>query len=190
VTHDSVPVDVDADGRFVLPVSATLQSHSAVVRANRTNGTLAWTVQVTRDADDPHDRRLGDIREECHLDLYAATLARGIKTPSFYAMKAVSDVCSNRLVGWVEYADHPVFAVHVSDGKRLGYLPGDSVHAGERTVIPLAALFDWAYLMRDYSYFTQELMADAGWSDETVLHLTFADDPADSQEAVAGEVSR
>lgn len=190
VTHDSVPVDVDADGRFVLPVSATLQSHAAVVRANRTNGTLAWTVQVTHDADDPHDRRLGDVREGCRLDLYAAGLARGIKTPSYHALKNVGDVCASRLVGWVEYADHPVFAVHVSDGKRLGYLRGDLVHDGEASVVPLAALFDWAYRMRDYSYFTHELMADASWSDDAVLHLTFADDPPDAQEAATTGVPR
>jgi hypothetical protein len=190
VTHDSVPVDVDADGRFTLPVSATLRDDAAIVRANRTNGALAWFVQVTHDADDPHDRRLGDVREECHLDLYAAKLARGVKTPAFYALKTVGNVCASRGVGWVEYADHPVFAVHVRDGDHLGTLRGDFVHDGEVTVVPLAALFDWAYLMRDYSYFTHELMADSSWSDDTVLHLTFADDPADAPEAVASGASQ
>ena len=179
VGRTRTPVDVGPDGRFVLPVSATLQSHSAIVRANRTNGTLAWSLQVTHDGDDPHERRLGDLREECHLDLYAATLIRGVKTPSFYALKAIGNVCANRLVGYPAYADHPVFAVHVRDGERRGYLRGDLVHDGEVTVVPLAALYDWAYLLRDYSYFPHELMADSTWPDAAVLHLTFADDPAD-----------
>ena len=185
VSHQRTPVNVAPDGRFLLPVSAILQSHSATVRANRTDGTLAWSLQVTHDGDDTHERRLGDIREECQLDLYAATLARGIKTPSFYALKAASNACASRLVGWVAYADHPVFAVHVRDGERLGYLRGDLVHGGESTVVPLAALFDWAYVLRDYTYFTHELMADSTWSDDTVLRLTFADEPAITEDAVA-----
>lgn len=179
VTLQGLPVDVGPDGRFALPVSAMLRSHGAIVRANRTNGALAWSLQVTHDGDDPHERRLGDLREECHLDLYGATLIRGIKTPSFYALKAVGNVCANRLVGYPAYADHPVFAVHVRDGERRGYLRGDLVHDGEVTVVPLAALYDWAYLLRDYSYFPHELMADSTWSDAAVLRLTFADDPAD-----------
>ena len=190
VTRKSVPVELDAAGRFVLPVSAALKDDGAVVRANRTNGALAWALQVRHDADDPHDRRLGDLREECHLDLYGAKLVRGVKTPSFLAMKAVSNVCANRLVGWPAYADHPVFAVHIRDGERRGSLRGDMVHDGETPVVALAALFDWAYLLRDASYFPHELMADASWSDDAVLHLTFADDPADSPAALASGASR
>jgi hypothetical protein len=189
VTHGSTPVDVGADGSFTLPVSAELRSHAAVVRANRTNGSLAWTVRVIHEADDPHVRRLGDLREECHLDLYAATLARGVKTPSFYALKAAGNVCASRLVGFPAYADHPVFAVQLRDGERRGFLRGDLVHDGEVSVVPLAALFDWAYLLRDCTYFTHELMADSSWSDDTILHLTFADDPADPPQAVAAGVA-
>ena len=190
VTRTRTPVHVGPGNRFVLPVSTTLQSHGANVRANRTNGTLAWSLQVTHDGDDPHERRLGDLPEECHLDLYAATLARGLETPSFYALKAVGNVCANRLVGWVAYADHPVFAVHMRDGERLGSLRGDFVHGGELTVLPFAPLVDWAYLLRDYAYFTHELMADSTWSDDTFLHITFADDPAEPQDTVAAEVSQ
>ena len=189
-THASVPVALDAAGRFVLPVSATLKDDGAVVRANRTNGSLAWALQVVHDADDPHDRRLGDLREECHLDLYGAKLVRGVKTPSFQAMKAVSNVCANRLVGWPAYADHPVFAVHIREGERRASLRGDMVHDGETPVVALAALYDWAYRLRDESYFPHELMADASWSDDAVLHLTFADDPADAPAAVAAGASR
>ena len=189
VTRQRVPVDLAPDGRFTLPVSATLREHAAIVRANRTDGSLAWMLRVTHDGDDPHERRLGDLREECRLDLYAATLARGIKTPSFYALKAAGDVCASRLVGWVAYADRPVFAAHVREGGRDVALPGDSVHGGEMSTVPMAPLMDWPYLLRDRVYFVHRLMADAGWSDAAVVRLNFADDPADVPQAAARAVA-
>ena len=160
-------------------IFAEWREHDAVVRSNRPDGSLAWSLEVTHEGDDAHERRLGDLREECRLDLYAAVLARGIKPPAFYAMKAVMDICTSRLIGWGTYADHPVFAVHAQDGSRRQSLRGDLLHGGEQSIMPLAPLLDWPYLLRDRTYFVHELMTDATWSDEAVLHFVFTDDPPD-----------
>jgi hypothetical protein len=177
VDHTRTVLPLAPGGRFELPVSEAWRAHRASVRTDRPDGSLAWSVEVTHEGDDEHVRRLGDLREECHLDLYAATLVRGIKTPSFYALKPLVNLCQNRLVGWLGYADHPVFAVHVEDGRRHESLRGDYVHGGDASVIPMGALLDWTDLLRDRVYVVHTLMADSGWSDETRLTLVFADDP-------------
>jgi hypothetical protein len=177
VDHTRKVLPLAPGGRFELPVSEDWRAHRASVRTNRPDGSLAWSVEVTHEGDDEHVRRLGDLREECHLDIYAATLARGIKPPAFYATKLMTNICISRLLGWGIYADHPIFAVHIDEGSRHESLSGDNLHGGDVSLIPMGAFLDWTGPLRDKYYFVHTLMADAGWSDEARLRLVFADDP-------------
>jgi hypothetical protein len=179
VTRRRAEVALEPGGRFTLALSDEWREHGAVVRSNRPDGSLAWSVEVTHEGDGEHIRRLGDLRQECRLDLYAASLARGVKTPSFYAMKAATNLCASKLVGWMAYAERPVFAVHVQDGARRTSLRGDWLHGGDAAVVAFAPLLDWPHLLRDRSIWVTALMADEGWSDEAVLHMVFTDDAAD-----------
>jgi hypothetical protein len=174
-TGERVPLEVDADGRFTVPVIESMSRRNAVVRSNMPAGSLAWMVDVRRAGDDPRDLVLGDLREECRLDVGAAGLVRAYKTPAFYALQATTDVCTDRAVYWGAFSDKPLFAVHLRHGAREASLPLAALY-GSTNPVGLDGLFDFAYLLRDCFF---RVPWDAvTWPDDTRVHITYAEDPA------------
>lgn len=179
VERTHLPVQVDPDGSFTLPVVPELREHDAVVRTNMPPGSLAWNVRITRAGADTRDRVLGDIREECRLDVHAADLMRVIKNPWYFAFKStMTDMCRNPLINWNSYGEKPVFAVHLRSGERSKSLSeAESLHDG--IGVPLFyPLQDWPYLLLDYTYWPP--VGDSGWPDDTTIHLTYTDDLPES----------
>lgn len=144
------PIALDSLGRFIIPPEWRALPADAVVRSRLLDGRLAWAVDVRTPGLPADTRRLGDLRLECRADLYGGALARGIKPPAFYAMRAASDVCTSRLVNYGFFADRPVFAAEVREGERHAELAYRWVHGSEMGQSnPLFGLVDWPFALRD-----------------------------------------
>lgn len=144
------PIALDALGRFTVPPSWLALPDGAIVRSPLLAGRLAWGVDVRTPGLPDNARRLGDLRLECRADLYGGALVRGIKPPAFYALKALTDVCSSSQVAYGFFADQPVFAAQIVAGGRRAELPYRWMHGSEMGQSSLLfPLLDWPYALRD-----------------------------------------
>ncbi|MCE4553187.1 hypothetical protein [Pelomonas cellulosilytica] len=144
------PVVLDALGRFAIPRAWRQLPPDAIVRSPLPAGRLAWAVDVRTPDLAPDTRRLGDLRLECRADLYGGALARGIKPPTFYALRVVSDVCTSRQVQVGFFTDRPVWAVSLSHAGRHAELPERWMHGSVMgQTSRMFPLLDWPYALRD-----------------------------------------
>lgn len=144
------PLALDALGRFAIPPAWRALPADAIVRSPLLVGRLAWAVDVRTPGLPDDARRLGDLRLECRADLYGGALARGIKPPAFYAMRAVTDLCTSSQVVYGFFADRPTFAAQVRDGQRRAELPYRWMHGSEMGQSGVMfGLLDWPYALRD-----------------------------------------
>jgi len=177
-TGNRWPIQLAADGSFTLPDLPAEARRTAVVRTSVPSGLLAWSVRVVRTRGDPRHRPLGDIRQECRMDLDGAHLMRGIMTPAVLALRAAGELCLNRAIWWVDYSEEPVFAVHVKyKGRELGLL-SDEMYGGGTPSLYYPAL-DWPYLLKDRSY--RPPIFDASWPDEAEVDLVYVNDQPQQQ---------
>lgn len=165
------PIVLDALGRFSLPAEWRSLPREAIVRSHLLDGRLAWAVDV-RTPDLPEGtRRLGDLRLECRADLYGGALARGIKPPAFYALRAASDICMSRLVTLGFFADRPVFAAQISEGGRHAELPYRWMHGSEMGQDSVMfGLVDWPFALRD-RFVVLPPDKWKGWSNDALVEL-------------------
>ncbi len=162
------------DGSFTLPVLPKMRDDDAIVRTNMPDGTLAWLTEISRAGDDERHRLLGDLREQCLLDVRYAHTGRAIKTPLTLAMEAASDnVCLMRGVTWGAYSPQPLFSVHLAAGDRRAIALSDRLHCqlSPALIIPLT---DACYTQRDRVYASP--LNDASWPDDTSVDLVYVDD--------------
>ena len=180
-TGDRTRLDVDSEHRFVLPsVSAEVRKH-ALIRTNMPDGTLAWSIDVRRAGSDERHRLMGDLREQCHLDLYGANLLRAYKPPMYFVLKAASNICMDTTAIIPFYAAEPLFAVHVKEsGKPTESLLSDDLYGGSLTPPFMFALFDWPYQLRDQTY--RPPISDKNWSDDAVVEFVYVSDPPQAQD--------
>jgi len=144
------PIAVDALGRFAIPSAWRSLPPGAYVRSRLLAGRLAWAVDVRTPGLPENSRRLGDLRLECRADLYGGALVRGIKPPAFYALRALTDVCSSSQIAYGFFADQPVFAARITSGSRRAELPYRWMHGSEMGQSSVMfALVDWPFALRD-----------------------------------------
>ena len=119
------PIPLADDGTFVVEPDVMAADENARVISNRPPRSLAWRADIRTPGLPLNTRRLGDLRLECKVDVLGAgaDLATGIKTPSFWAVAAVSNPCMNNLVGYMWIANEPVFSVTLLSGSRRQTLP-------------------------------------------------------------------
>ena len=169
------PVPLDERQRFEIDPAWAVLPADTVLRSGARDGRLAWHPDVRTPGLPPNTRRLGDLRLECHADLVGTShLIRGIVTPSYLALAALTDVCSRYDV-YGHYADMPVFSITLIDGTRRRQLPYAHLHGsgtGQNNL--LHSLLDWPYRLRDRFYWLP--LSDASWSDDTLVVL----EPMDS----------
>jgi hypothetical protein len=165
------PIALDALGRFTIPPEWRVLPGNAVVRSRLLAGRLAWAVDVRTPGLPDNTRRVGDLRLECRADLYGGALARGVKPPAFYALKAVTDICMSNQVVLGFFADRPVFAAQISEGGRHAELPYRSMHGsemGQRSV--MFGLLDWPFALRD-RFVTLPADKWKAWTDDAQVEL-------------------
>ncbi|MDT9001969.1 hypothetical protein RQP53_22015 [Paucibacter sp. APW11] len=168
---------LDEQQRFEIDPAWAGLPDDAIVRSKLAEGRLAWHPDVRTPGLPPNTRRLGDLRLECHVDIYGAdTLVRGIKLPAFYAARALTDVCA-RLKLYGHFADRPVFGITLVHGSRRKSLPYENLHGSlVAQDSPIFGLVDWAYWLRDRMYVVP--LDDASWPDDTLLEFEDMDETA------------
>jgi len=169
------PVPLDEQQRFEIDPAWAALPAGTVLRSGVPDGRLAWHPDGRTPGLPPNTRRLGDLRLECHADLVGTShLARGIVTPGYLAMAALTEVCA-RVNVYGHYADLPVFSITLVDGTRRRQLPYEHLHGSATGQShPLHALLDWPYRLRDRFYWLP--LSDASWPDDTLVVL----EPMDS----------
>ena len=169
------PIALASDGSFVLERDAAALGDDAQVVSNRQSRSLAWRADIRTPGLPPNTRRLGDLRLECKADLEGAGagLATGIKTPSFWAIAAVTDPCMVRGVAYVWIAEQALFGITLVSGERRQALSSDFI------LVTFArggifAFMDWQEHLHDRAY-TLPLW-DTSWPDDTLVQLEYVDD--------------
>ncbi|GJJ04469.1 hypothetical protein RugamoR64_50070 [Duganella rhizosphaerae] len=173
---------LDAQLGFSLPRDAAAAAEGAFVSTNRPAKSFAWRVDVRSPGVPANARRLGDLRLECKVDLMAADLAAGIKTPAFHLLVAAGvDPCNNRGVSMLYFGERPVFGVALVAGKRRQELPAFALF-GSKSPDFVADMLDWK-LLRDRLYYIP--LWDESWPDDTLVELTYVDDALNGPAAAA-----
>ncbi|MBV6325613.1 hypothetical protein [Duganella violaceipulchra] len=164
---------LDAQLGFSLPRDAAAAAEGAFVSTNRPAKSFAWRADIRSPGVPANARRLGDLRLECKVDLMAADLAAGIKTPAFHLLLAAGvDPCTNRGVSMLYFGERPVFGVALVAGKRRQELPAFALF-GSKSPEFVANMLDWK-LLRDRLYYIP--LWDESWSDDTLVELSYVDD--------------
>lgn len=171
-----MPVELDENQSFTLPMDARFVAQDAIVMTNKKAGTYAWRVDIRTPGLPPRTRRLGDLRLECRVDMKGAELRRMVRDPSIMLLVATGDPCTYRTFQNPFFADRPVFNVALVDGARRESIAGTWMYANSARLLPEAgyALVDWGYA-RDRQYIPA--IADPSWPDDTRLEFDYMDDP-------------
>ncbi|UTY56997.1 hypothetical protein [Massilia sp. erpn] len=160
------------DMSFTVERDSKLYEDNAVVSSNRKDRSFAWMPEVRTPGLPAHMRRLGDLRLECEVNR-GADLAQGLKTPSWYALNATSDLCVHRKQGWWLYADRPVFSATLVHGARRQVL--FSSHYYGRPLPPMIfSFYDFYPLLMDRTVWVH--ISDASWPDDTLIELEYMDE--------------
>ena len=167
------PVAVSDEASFTLPVIAELREQNADVRANVPSGDLGWRVMVRREGSPANRRILGDIREECRLEIDGADVARKFIPPGVQVMKLFTDICALRGAQMASYSERPLFSVHLSHGDRHASLLSERLYEYRGAGAAVAPLLD-GDVIRDRRFFAP--LYDESWPDDTVLEIEYMDD--------------
>jgi hypothetical protein len=145
-----IPVELDANQSFALPMDPHLIAQDAVVMTNKKDGTYAWRVDIRTPGLPPNTRRLGDLRLECRVDMKGAELRRMVRDPSIMALVATGDPCTYRTFQNPFFAERPVFNVTLVHGARREAIAGEWMYANSARLLPEAgyAFVDWVGRLR------------------------------------------
>lgn len=171
-----LPVKLDGNQSFTVPMDERFVAQDAVVMTNKKAGTYAWRVDIRTPDLPPHTRRLGDLRLECRVDMKGAELRRMVRSPSIMALAATGDPCTYRTFENPFFADRPVFNVTLVDGTRRESIAGARMYANSARWLPEVGygIVDWGYA-RDRQY--SPPLANPSWPDDTRLEFDDMDDP-------------
>jgi hypothetical protein len=170
----SLPVTLDSELRFELPIDQTLITENADVSYNRRKGALSWRPDVRTPDTAPNTRRLGDLRLECRVDVLGAHVANGHAPLSIVMEKLSADVCNRDDLYYHFYADRPIFNVTLTYGNRTLELMSDKLYGNDAPRLLLSSM-DWN-IVRDQIYLVP--LNDVSWPDDTVVSFEYMDDPA------------
>jgi hypothetical protein len=169
---EPIPIEVEADGSFVLPAVDRALSPAAVIRANLPENALHWRPLVVS-AGEPDDvRRMGDLRLEC-IAKEAGRLNRP-DLPFFarlFGGSSASECDSDDEHFFLARA--PLQAVTLEDGSKTMNIEPDRVgESSAGRVIPRAYhLFEAGLRERAYS----PPLGDATWSDDTLVRFHYVE---------------
>jgi hypothetical protein len=163
-----IPLVLDADHSFALPRDEAAAAARATVRTNRKDGSLIWRVDVRTPGLASNQRRLGDLRLECEVNRIV-DLINGFKPPSYLLLNATTNVCN--LGGWMDVAEHPLFGVTLTAGKRREQIFSEHLYLN-RIPVGFQAFYDTE--LRERSYWIK--IGDRSWPDDTLLEFDYIDD--------------
>jgi hypothetical protein len=165
-----IPLELDNELRFELPVNQTAVEENADLIYNRQEGTLGWRVDVRTPGIPENMRRLGDLRLECRVELFGAHVARTFG--SLGVISKLSNPCTNPEAAYHFIADRPIFNVTLTYGNRSDSLPTEKLYGNDWSEL-MMGLVDWV-LLRDRVFLAP--LSDTTWPDDTLLEFDYMDD--------------
>lgn len=175
-----IPLELDDELRFELPVNQTAVKENADLIYNRREGTLGWRAEVRTPGIPENMRRLGDLRLECRVELMGAHVAR-----AFDPLGVVSksgDPCADPQAAYHFIAARPIFNVTLIYGKRNVSLSTEKLYGNDWNELKIR-LSDWP-LLRDRVFLAP--LRDATWPDDTLLEFDYMDDSPTVEKAPEG----
>ncbi|AVR95922.1 hypothetical protein [Pseudoduganella armeniaca] len=151
ISGDTVrlPVELAADGGFVLPRSAAALADRAELVLNKKRNSFRWRPDVRSPGVPANARRLGDLRLQCAVQW---AIDREALTPQARAaLEANGGPCHSPLAHTGFEAPQPLRAAWLREGTRREALPVNRQHT-RRFTPPLA---------------------DGGWSDDAVVEFDY-----------------
>jgi len=160
-----IPLALDDELRFELPINETAVKENADLIYNRSDGSLGWRTDVRTPGVPENTRRLGDLRLECRVELMGAHVARGLDPLGIVGH--FGDPCGSPQVTYHFIADKPIFNVTLIDGTRSASLSTQRLYGNDWDQL-LIRFMDWP-LLRDRVYLAP--LRDATWPDDTLLEF-------------------
>lgn len=183
----SLPVPVAPDHTFTLERNAEAARQDAALVASRKTSTLTWRAQVRSPGVPDGMRRLGDLRLECLVGVAAGLLSNNAQMFAWLGELLTSPerVCQHADGNYLFFAEHPVYAVTLSDGARRATLPFRALYAGGTQSAATLPYCDCQVLL-DRSYYAP--IWDRSWSDDTLLAFDDMDSaPGPQDSAIAAD---
>jgi hypothetical protein len=168
-----IPLELDDDLSFEVPVDETALRENADLIYNRADGSLGWRTDVRTPGIPPSMRRLGDLRLECLVEAKGAHVARGFN-PLALATVLGANPCESPQFHYHFYADRSIFDVTLEDGPHRASLPIGQLYGNDMDALQ-RSFMDWQ-LFRDRVFLAP--LHEKGWSDETLLEFAYMEDPS------------
>ncbi len=162
----SLPVPVAPDHTFTLALNAQALKEDAALVASSKTSTLTWRARV----------RAGLLSNNDQLFAWLGEL-----------FTDADRVCSSPQGNYLFFSERPLFAVTLRDGARSETLPFDMLYAGG-TQTPDTLPFCDCQVLLDRSFYAP--LWDRGWSDDTLLELSYQDDPPGAADTVVADDHR
>jgi hypothetical protein len=148
--NTQVPLELGADGVFLLPRLQSAVDDNAEIVANKPKGLLRWRANIQSPDVPAGARRLGDMRLECEIGWAIQRDDMSFFTRN--GLAALGGLCNAKMVGLRYQAPKPLAAVSLVSGERKTEL---SIDPQDKRVF-------WPPL------------ADKSWDNDTLVVYTFA----------------
>jgi len=165
-----IPVELDSELRFEVPIDQTALQENADLIYNRRDGSLGWRTDVRTPGIPENMRRLGDLRLECRVEVMGAHVARMFDPLGF--LPRSGDPCANPRMAYHFIADRPIFNVTLIYGKRSASLSAEKLYGNDWDEFIIRFL-DWP-LLRDRVFLAP--LRDTTWPDDTLLEFDYMED--------------
>ena len=186
----SIPVPVRPDNSFTLERNQKALDEDAVVASNRKALSMTWRAEVRTPDLPANTRRLGDLRLECHVGMEADLVSND--RPSFFLKPQPNPVmrkrgyCDARKVGYLFFAERPLFSVTLVSGARREILSVDNLYAGlsDKDISKADLPYCDCQMLLDRTYYLP--LGDRGWPDDTLVEFEYMDDPTTAASTAGG----
>ena len=176
----SIPVPVRPDNSFTLERNQKALDEDAVVASNRKALSMTWRAEVRTPGLPANTRRLGDLRLECHVGMEADLVSND--RPSFFLKPQPNPVmrkrgyCDARKVGYLFFAERPLFSVTLVSGARREILSVDNLYAGlsDKDISKDDLPYCDCQVLLDRTYYLP--LGDRSWPDDTLVEFEYMDD--------------
>ena len=188
----SIPVPVRPDNTFTLERHQKALEEDATVASNRKTLSMTWRAEIRTPGVPENTRRLGDLRLECHVGMEADLVSNdrpSIFGPLFGALPnpvmRKRGYCDTRKVGYLFFAERPLFSVTLVSGERREVLSVDDLYAGlssndiSKSDLPYCD----CQVLLDRTYYLP--LGDRSWPDDTLVEFEYMDGPAATTAAPA-----
>ena len=177
----SIPVPVQADGTFTLERNQKALAEEAVVASNRKALSVTWRAEIRTPGIAPDVRRLGDLRLECQVGMEADLVSndRPSRFGAFFFRPETNPAmrkrgyCDARKVGYLFFAERPLFGITLISGARRETLAVDNLYAGlsDKEISKADLPYCDCQVLLDRTYFLP--LGDRSWPDDTLVEFDY-----------------